>query len=146
MKNRPLAMLITILALAVAGCGGASTASLTASPTATPPAATPVLTEAPTSTPPAGRTGPLGDGRQIHTATMLADRGVLVVGNAISPWDPTGEAERYCAEGSAAFVERLKALKIPVTVFAYGNGTHGAAYFRRDLEKALPLILKAVGL
>jgi S-formylglutathione hydrolase FrmB len=65
---------------------------------------------------------------------------------AISPWDPTGESERYCAKGSAAFVERLKALNIPVTVFAYGNGTHGAAYFRRDLEEALPLILKAVGL
>jgi hypothetical protein len=33
-----------------------------------------------------------------------------------------------------------------VTVHAYGNGTHGAAYFRRELEHSLPLILKAVGL
>lgn len=65
---------------------------------------------------------------------------------AVSPWDPTGQAERYCAADSAAFVERLKALNLPVTVFAYGNGTHGAAYFRRDLEKALPLILEALGL
>jgi diacylglycerol O-acyltransferase/trehalose O-mycolyltransferase len=64
---------------------------------------------------------------------------------AISPWDPDGGAERYCGADSAAFVERLKELKIPVTVFAYGNGTHGAAYFRRDLQQSLPLILKAVG-
>jgi diacylglycerol O-acyltransferase/trehalose O-mycolyltransferase len=64
---------------------------------------------------------------------------------AISPWDPTGEAERYCATQSAAFVERLHELKIPVTVYAYGNGTHGAAYFSRDLEQSLPLILKALG-
>jgi S-formylglutathione hydrolase FrmB len=66
--------------------------------------------------------------------------------NAVSPWDPNGDAERYCAANSAAFVQRLKDLKIPVTVYAYGNGTHGAAYFRRDLEKALPLIQEALGL
>lgn len=65
---------------------------------------------------------------------------------AVSPWDPTGDTERYCAANSAAFVQRLRDLKIPVTVDAYGNGTHGAAYFRRDLEEALPLILKALGL
>lgn len=65
--------------------------------------------------------------------------------SAISPWDPTGDAERYCAADSAAFVKRLGDLKIPVTVFAYGNGTHGAAYFSRDLQQSLPLILKALG-
>lgn len=65
---------------------------------------------------------------------------------AISPWDPDGNAERYCAGDSAAFVAHLEDLKIPVTVYAYGNGTHGAAYFSRDLEHSLPLILKAVGL
>ena len=64
---------------------------------------------------------------------------------AISPWDPTGDAERYCAAQSAAFVKRLHELKIPVTVFAYGNGTHGAAYFSRDLKQSRPLILKALG-
>jgi diacylglycerol O-acyltransferase/trehalose O-mycolyltransferase len=64
---------------------------------------------------------------------------------AISPWDPDGGAERYCGADSAAFVKRLNELKIPVTVFAYGNGTHGAAYFKRDLRQSLPLILKAVG-
>lgn len=64
---------------------------------------------------------------------------------AISPWDPDGGAERYCGADSAAFVKRLNDLKIPVTVFAYGNGTHGAAYFSRDLQQSLPLILKALG-
>jgi len=64
---------------------------------------------------------------------------------AISPWDPTGEAERYCAAQSAAFVGRLHELKIPVTVYAYGNGTHGAAYFSRDLQRSLPIIVKALG-
>jgi S-formylglutathione hydrolase FrmB len=63
---------------------------------------------------------------------------------AVSPWDPDGGTERYCAANSAAFVQRLEDLKIPVTVYAYGDGTHGPAYFSRDLEKALPLILKAV--
>lgn len=33
----------------------------------------------------------------------------------------------------------------PVTVYAYGNGTHGAACFRRDLQVALPLIVEALG-
>ena len=65
---------------------------------------------------------------------------------AISPWDPNGDAERYCAANSAAFVQRLHDLKIPVTEYAYGNGTHGAAYFKRDLEKALPLVVRALGL
>jgi len=32
-----------------------------------------------------------------------------------------------------------------VTAYAYGNGTHGAAYFSRDLQQSLPLILKALG-
>jgi S-formylglutathione hydrolase FrmB len=63
---------------------------------------------------------------------------------AVSPWDPDGSAERYCAADSAAFVAHLEDLKIPVTVFAYGNGTHGAAYFSRDLQQSLPLILGAV--
>ena len=64
---------------------------------------------------------------------------------AVSPWDPTGDTERFCAADSAAFVKRLGELEIPVTAYAYGNGTHGAAYFSRDLQQSLPLILKALG-
>jgi hypothetical protein len=41
---------------------------------------TPTATPAPTPTPQAGLTGPLGVGRQIHTATVLADGSVLIAG------------------------------------------------------------------
>jgi diacylglycerol O-acyltransferase / trehalose O-mycolyltransferase len=46
---------------------------------------------------------------------------------------------------SAAFVKRLAELQIPVTVYAYGNGTHYWPYFQRDLHRSFPLILKALG-
>jgi S-formylglutathione hydrolase FrmB len=58
--------------------------------------------------------------------------------------DPDGSGERWCAARSAAFIERLAALKIPVTVYAYGNGTHNAPYWQRDFERSFPLILKAL--
>ncbi len=57
---------------------GAPSPTATASPTATP-APTPV--PAPTPKPsPMALAGPLGDGRQIHTATILADGHILVSG------------------------------------------------------------------
>jgi diacylglycerol O-acyltransferase/trehalose O-mycolyltransferase len=62
-----------------------------------------------------------------------------------SPHDPDGSIEREVATESAAFVDQLGALHIPVTVDAYGNGTHWWTYFQRDLHHALPLILKALG-
>jgi S-formylglutathione hydrolase FrmB len=37
------------------------------------------------------------------------------------------------------------ALKIPVTVDAYGARTHDPKYFRREFERSFPLILKALG-
>jgi S-formylglutathione hydrolase FrmB len=55
-----------------------------------------------------------------------------------------GSGEASCASASAAFVQALGALKIPVTVYTYGNGTHSVPYWQRDLERPLPLILKAV--
>lgn len=62
-----------------------------------------------------------------------------------STFDPTGAVEREVAAQSAAFVARLHELKIPVTVYAYGNGTHFGPYIERDFERSLPLILKALG-
>ena len=53
--------------------------------------------------------------------------------------------ERDVAVESASFVHQLAALKIPVTVYAYGNGTHNFPYFQRDLHRWLPLMLKALG-
>jgi diacylglycerol O-acyltransferase/trehalose O-mycolyltransferase len=63
-----------------------------------------------------------------------------------SSYDETGEAERWCAANGAEFVKRLAALEIPVTVDAYGNGTHSPPYWQRDLERSFPLILAALGL
>lgn len=63
-----------------------------------------------------------------------------------SPWDDAaGDSEASCAYASAAFVQALGALKIPVTVYAYGNGTHNVPYWQRDFERSFPLILKALG-
>jgi len=44
------------------------------------PASTRRPTPTPPSPPPAGQIGPIGDGRQIHTSTRLADGHVLIVG------------------------------------------------------------------
>ena len=57
--------------------GPTATAAATSAPTLTP---TPTATPAPTPTPQVGLTGPLGVGRQIHTATVLADGSVLIAG------------------------------------------------------------------
>jgi S-formylglutathione hydrolase FrmB len=62
-----------------------------------------------------------------------------------SPYDPDGSIEREVATESAAFVHQLGALHIPVTVDAYGNGTHNWPYFQRGLHRSLPFLLKALG-
>lgn len=62
-----------------------------------------------------------------------------------TPWDPGGAVEKECGIQSAALVQRLKELKIPVTAYGYGNGTHSNPYIWRDLQQSLPLILKALG-
>jgi hypothetical protein len=45
----------------------------------------------------------------------------------------------------ALFMDRLADLKIPVSVYAYGNGTHEGPYMQRDFDRSFPLILKALG-
>jgi S-formylglutathione hydrolase FrmB len=62
-----------------------------------------------------------------------------------SPFDPDGVVEGEVATESARFVDQLGALNIPVTVDAYGNGTHNFPYFERDLHRWLPLALEALG-
>lgn len=64
----------------------------------------------------------------------------------VSPFDPDGASEREIGIESALFVQRLAKLKIPVTVYAYGNGTHDGPYMQRDFDRSFPLILKALGL
>lgn len=64
----------------------------------------------------------------------------------VSPFDPDGSSEREIGIESALFVDRLAELRIPVTVYAYGNGTHNGPYMQRDFDRSFPLILKALGL
>ena len=64
----------------------------------------------------------------------------------VSPYDEDGSTEREIGIESALFVDRLAELKIPVTVYAYGNGTHNGPYMQRDFDRSFPLILKALGL
>jgi diacylglycerol O-acyltransferase/trehalose O-mycolyltransferase len=55
------------------------------------------------------------------------------------------ETEAMLAKLGEAFVGALGALGIPATVDAYGAGTHDEVYFQRDLQRALPFLLKALG-
>jgi diacylglycerol O-acyltransferase/trehalose O-mycolyltransferase len=59
---------------------------------------------------------------------------------------PVGDdGEAFRAIGNQAFVKRMAELQIPVTVDAYGPGTHTWPYFERALHRSLPLLLKALG-
>ena len=42
-------------------------------------------------------------------------------------------------------MSELKKAGIPVTVDAYGDGTHSWEYWDHELRKSLPLLLEAVG-
>jgi hypothetical protein len=80
----------------VAGCS--SNASATPTPASTPgrtAVAEASPSHAPTPTKQAGLTGPIGDGRQIHTATVLADGSVLIVGGFAFGDGPLASATRY---------------------------------------------------
>jgi diacylglycerol O-acyltransferase / trehalose O-mycolyltransferase / mycolyltransferase Ag85 len=65
------------------------------------------------------------------------------------PLDASGTSanplEQWVAPQNQTFVQKLKTLKIPVTVDAYGAGTHTWPYWQRDLHRSLPLLLKALG-
>jgi len=74
----------------------------------------------------------------------------VAYGNGLpGPFDVAGaardDAESWIASQNETFVAKLAALGIPVTVDAYGAGTHNWPYFQRDLHNSLPLILKVLG-
>ena len=60
------------------------------------------------------------------------------------PADP-GDSEAWLAQRNEAFVARLGELGIPVTVDAYGPGTHSWPYWERELHRSLPMLLEALG-
>ena len=75
----------------------------------------------------------------------------LSVGNGRpGPYDPPGtpvdDVEAALAAENAALVARLGVLRIPVRVDFYGEGTHTAPYWQRELHRAWPLLLDALGL
>jgi diacylglycerol O-acyltransferase / trehalose O-mycolyltransferase len=58
----------------------------------------------------------------------------------------TDRIERAVLRESRAFVSRLRQLDIPVDADFYGAGTHTWPYFQREFERALPTLLRALGL
>jgi diacylglycerol O-acyltransferase / trehalose O-mycolyltransferase len=54
------------------------------------------------------------------------------------------DPEAWVHDQDVAFVKRLDALGIAVTVDAYGPGSHSWPYWERDLQRSLPMLLKAV--
>jgi S-formylglutathione hydrolase FrmB len=79
-------------------------------------------------------------GTALYVAYGNGQPGLLDPGELISdPW------EALAATMNEAFVHRLAALRIPVTVDAYGPGMHRWTYFERDLHRSLPFLLKALG-
>jgi S-formylglutathione hydrolase FrmB len=83
-------------------------------------------------------------GTPLNIANGNGQIGRLDKGSA-SPFDPDRSTEAEVATESAAFVHQLAALHSPVTVDAYGNGTHSWPYWQRDLHRSLAFLIKALG-
>jgi diacylglycerol O-acyltransferase / trehalose O-mycolyltransferase len=90
-----------------------------------------------------------------HDPTELADR---LDGTALFVSSGDGRAGRFEPPGaerdplerallpqSRAFVAELRRRDIPVRADFYGPGTHDWPYFERELKRALPLLLDALG-
>jgi diacylglycerol O-acyltransferase / trehalose O-mycolyltransferase len=58
---------------------------------------------------------------------------------------PADDLEGWIAPQDRSFVAVLGSFGIPVTVDAYGPGSHDWPYWERALHRALPLLLKALG-
>jgi diacylglycerol O-acyltransferase / trehalose O-mycolyltransferase len=58
----------------------------------------------------------------------------------------TDRIELTVLRESRAFVSRLRQVEIPVHADFYGPGTHAWPYWQRELERALPMLLRALQL
>lgn len=73
-----------------------------------------------------------------------ARRGVL------GPLDPPNgqfadPAEAFCLYATQPFLNRLKALKIPVTTHIYPKGTHSWWYWEAEMHRSWPMLMRAIG-
>lgn len=66
------------------------------------------------------------------------------------PLDPRGttddQTETALSAENEAFVARIRALHLDARVDLYGPGTHSWAYWRRELDRAWPLLRRGLGL
>ncbi len=81
-------------------------------------------------------------GITLYVSYGTGDQGPLdpPAGNSVG-----GRIERNLATGNEAFVRRLQDLGVPAQVSAYGAGTHAWPYWERELQRALPAIMQALG-
>lgn len=54
-------------------------------------------------------------------------------------------AEAFCWYTTKPLAGKLKKLKIPVTTHFYAKGTHSWPYFRYELKRSWPLLMKSLG-
>jgi diacylglycerol O-acyltransferase / trehalose O-mycolyltransferase len=88
---------------------------------------------------------PLAQAESLKGLSLFVSYGNGQAGPFDSGVVPTGDLESWIASQNTTFVDRLKALGIPATVDAYGPGTHSWPYWERELHRAMPLLLKALG-
>ena len=81
------------------------------------------------------------EGTELYVSYGNGEPGPLDAGDA-----EFDELEASLAEMNEAFVARLGELGIPVTVDAYGPGTHAMPYVERGLHEAMPMLLEALGM
>jgi len=83
---------------------------------------------------------PALEGTELYVAWGEGDPGPLDGEGA--RFDPV---EAWLAAGNRRFTERLDDLGLPATIDAYGPGTHTWPYWERGLERALPMLISALG-
>ncbi len=83
---------------------------------------------------------PALEGTELYVAWGEGDPGPLDEEGA--RFDPV---EAWLAAGNRRFADRLAELGLPVTIDAYGPGTHTWPYWERGLERALPVLLSSLG-